>query len=178
MKTVIDRAPAFKMLCDRITTLHLKVLEIGMARDPAAFMSDGHSTFALAAAAREGNGVLVSIDADPDCLRLTKSLLGRGVRFVFGNAVNMLPFLRLEMFDVAYLDGMDWTPLSPDSERFHWDCFLQLHSKMKPGSWVAFDDVFDDMTYEGKGKMAIPWALDHGWTIKLPGYVTILEKRE
>ena len=65
--------------------------------------------------------------------------------------------------------------------KMHLECCQNLIHKFAPGAIICFDDVFDVITFEGKGKTAVPFLLDNGFVIeyfrKDPGML-ILKKED
>jgi hypothetical protein len=49
----------------------------------------------------------------------------------------------------------------------HYDAAYNVHQKIVSGGFISFDDVWLDKTntWQGKGKTAIPFLLDHGFII-------------
>lgn len=87
---------------------------------------------------------------------------------------------------ICYLDAFDivtnWTHKKETVEAYkkrnieitnqaaykmHYDAVINVYQKIVPGGFISFDDVWLDKTnaWQGKGKTAIPFLLEHGFIV-------------
>ena len=104
-------------------------------------------------------------------------------------------------FDFLYLDAFDYEKSCHPKQRrekydlvlnakitnencwkMHLTCCENILPNLSDSCLICFDDIFDENTFEGKGKLAIPFLLDNGFVVdyyqKSPGPPMMILKRE
>jgi len=171
------------------------LVEVGTVRrdleDPD-LPGDGNSTSIFAWYVKNYGGNLFACDIPEYSIRACKRTLER--QNLMTNKVTLverdgLSFLRdwggtseeyteFAIIHGLYIDGLDWydDERGRKSEEFHLEALKIADSYLLyKDSLVMFDDVFD-ISFTGKGKLAIPYALEHGYKIIHQGYQVVLRK--
>jgi hypothetical protein len=126
-----------------------------------------------------GAGDLTSVDIDPGNVATARGLLARWprVRVVESCSAAYLA-ARAEPVDVCYLDSHD-TYVPGHAEHALAEARAAAPLVSADGV-VVFDDTPPDGNggWHGKGRLAVPWLLDHGWAVEgVSGYQTVLTRR-
>ena len=81
--------------------------------------------------------------------------------------------------DLLYLDSMD---ASPDNyilaAHHHLDLFLAAENKIKEGTLILIDDIYNPITYAGKGYKLIPYLLNKKYKCIYRGYQFLFQVTE
>ncbi|MDD4985657.1 MAG: class I SAM-dependent methyltransferase [Dehalococcoidales bacterium] len=177
-ETMTKAVQALKLLDDPM------ILEVGRTRSSYAAETDGFSTIYFASLLNhEGKGKLVSVDIDRDteviCCAILNSIKQDAARVEFLNddALNVLPSLGREHFNLIYLDGMDCHENEQESAEWHLRCFGLAHPLLVSDGLLLVDDVMDTAQPQGKGKLVIPRAIELGYEILAKEYQWLLQKK-
>lgn len=154
------------------------IVETGTMRAEEDWSGAGLSTYLFGAYCYRHGGRLDSVDCDQaNCNfaeRWTRIFRG-SVRVHCDKSVTFLSSLPDESVDVLYHDSLD-TDLPGHAE----SCLEEVQAaqcKLHPRSIVALDDTpWSDGHFFGKGRLAVPWLLDHGWKIRHAGYQVVLTR--
>ena len=78
--------------------------------------------------------------------------------------------------DVLHLDSMD---TYDEGHAEHCLVYFQAETaNLHDNSIVAIDDTdYRDKSWHGLGRLAVPWALEHGWGILYSGHQTLLWRK-
>jgi hypothetical protein len=151
-----------------------KVVETGCQRALRDFGA-GMSTTTFNRAAWKLDWHFQSIDNDVRNLDLARSLVNH-TDFVHADSVQALQD-RACPIDGLYLDSLD-----TDSPGHAEHCLAEVQAalpKMFLGGAILIDDTFwDERTghWWGKGKLAVPFLVEHDWTIVEDGYQVLLKR--
>ncbi len=80
--------------------------------------------------------------------------------------------------DVLSLDVWDYTegPQAVISEEAHLKAFQTVENALSPKALVLIDDVYDTVTFKGKGRLVIPYLLQKGYKPLHLGYQCLFAK--
>jgi len=149
-------------------------VETGCIRAEEDWAGAGFATYLLGAYLQPLEGTLHSVDVDPEHCRFAREWTT-----VFEPAVQVHcsrgdDWLRSfdGRIDVLFLDSADTdVPGHADVCLSEFQAALpRLHER----SLVLIDDTPFDGGWRGKGRRAVPWALEHGWRILTAGYQVLL----
>jgi hypothetical protein len=161
---------------------NISVIEIGSERGTG-------STYKLAKLCKKMNWHFITVDADDKTASLAREIVHKvnlsfeahhelGEVFLNNYSGKNIGICYLDAFDIV----TDW-PHKPDAVaaykkrnveitnqaayKMHYDAAYNVHQKIVSGGFISFDDVWLDKTntWQGKGKTAIPFLLDHGFII-------------
>lgn len=162
--------PALDLLFDHV--FHPVIVEVGCQR---AFhhTHDGASTSLFSWYVNRYGGSLYSVDIDQGNVDLAKreiakmKLLGDNVRIVCADGIEFIKTFNRRI-DLLYLDA--WDQLGDDgalrlSEEKHLECFRAAEPLLGDGALILINDVKDAQTFEGKGRLLIPYLLQRGYRI-------------
>ena len=124
-----------------------------------------------------GNGHLISIDNNLEHLAVARQLLtrfGQAIELVHEDSVAWLRRNQRPM-DLLYLDSLD-----TEHPRHAEHCLEETMAAadgLNGTSLLLIDDTpWDSGGWKGKGRLAVPWLLEHGWRIVKSGYQVLLEQ--
>jgi len=156
------------------------VLEFGMTRLKGNWQGDGYSTIHWAYYVAENNGVLVSVDVDPQAIVTSLQIIkeheipANNIILTCADAFDFMKNVSLKKVDCLYLDCWDYlgTKEQKDqSAKNHYDLFLLCEKLLPVGSYVLIDDMFPNMeTAYGKGQLLIPYLLENKYKILWNAY--------
>ena len=156
---------------------HPLVMETGCIRSPEDWRGAGYSTFLLAAYVSRAGGELISVDNNSvhcEFARRATREFGQ-VTIECTDSVEFLQQWRRRI-DVLHLDSMD---TYDEGHAEH--CLAELQAataNLHDNSIVAIDDTdYRDKSWHGLGRLAVPWALEHGWGILYSGHQTLLWRK-
>lgn len=176
-----------------------QIAEIGSMRE----CTPKCSTVQLGKICKDRNWVLITVDMDPKCIAnakraLTKigcqfqTYLGKGEDWFNEQAANSVHAVYMDAFDIVcrpnhhssfrksryekFLDGAQIT--NEASYQMHLVCARACPSVVPVGGLVVFDDILDHNTWEGKGKLAIPFLIESGHfaIIEKPKHCVVMQK--
>jgi len=149
------------------------LIEIGTVRrlpnDPD-LPGDGNSTAIFAWYVKNYGGHITAVDISESSInncRITlnhQNVWNNNITLICEDGLKFLKKLKTPIHAI-YIDGLDWERNDPEkqklSEEFHLKALKLAEKNLVVGSVVMFDDVFD-FSFTGKGKLAIPYALNSG----------------
>lgn len=151
------------------------VVETGTIRAEEDWAGAGFFTYLAGAFLSQIGGTLHTVDINPNSCRFAKEWTA-----VFGETVQVhqqdsIQFLKeySGQIDVLFLDSLDTTePRHAEHALEELQAGLpKLHDK----SIIILDDTpWNAGAFTGKGAMAVPWLLKHGWVIGYAGYQVVL----
>jgi len=124
-----------------------------------------------------GSGRLISVDNDASRLATANRLL-KGftahVELIRDDSVRWLA-TNSQKIDLLYLDSLDVeNPMHAEH------CLAEVQAAVQSladESLILIDDTpWSRGGWVGKGRLAVPWLTDHGWTIGAAGYQVLLER--
>jgi Methyltransferase domain/Glycosyltransferase family 9 (heptosyltransferase) len=175
-----DRNLSFDLLLRAISERFVSpcVIETGCIRAEDDFAGAGFSTYVLGCYLHKNGGRLISIDNTVEhCAFATEwtKCFGCNVEIVQSDSIGWLRD-NAQTIDVLYLDSLD---LSVPSAAHH--CLGEVQAAfhcLHASSLIVLDDTcYRSGSYHGKGALAVPWLLEHGWEIIHSGYQTMLSPR-
>jgi hypothetical protein len=118
------------------------IVETGCARIKGNFEGDGQSTLIFDAIAGTVDGTVLSVDINPEAVRIAQAQVGSRTKVHCGDSVTWLARLRGKV-DLLYLDSFDFDFLNPWPSMAHHmqELTASLHL-LKPGALIAVDDNF------------------------------------
>lgn len=145
-------------------------VEVGCMRYPFESPQEGASTLYLARWCQQSNRKFISIDVEKDYLENARQLVteqGLSADFILGDGTATIASLSVPI-GLLYLDGSN----DPNETLLQ---FKAAETKLTTGAVVAIDDVQQVESYlAGKGELAIPYARERGWEVRLvttePGF--------
>ncbi len=150
----------------------LRIVEIGTIRGEGEAQSNGWSTVAFALfSERVKNCTVDSVDISLDACELSRNILnrydiGRYVNIICEDAISWITKQDNCSIDLLYIDGWDYhAGIEKISENSTLEFTKLAMEKLSSESIVVFDDNYSD-TFDGKGKLAIPFLINNGWKIK------------
>ncbi len=166
----------------KVTKEELSLIEIGSERGSG-------STLSLAKFAQSLGLKFITVDADEEVVvsarEIIKSIDQRfeahhqlGEVFLSNYPFNNIAVVYMDAFDIV----TDWphkqetidsykrrdVPLTNEMAwKMHLEASKAVHEKIIPGGLICFDDVWKDVNgqWQGKGKTAIPFLLEHGYKL-------------
>jgi hypothetical protein len=122
-------------------------------------------------------GKLIAVDNDASRLATARKLLeafGSRVELANHDSVRWLATNR-QKIDLLYLDSLDVEhPMHAEH------CLAEAQAAMQSlakDSFILIDDTpWSRGGWAGKGRLAIPWLINHGWRIIEAGYQVFLER--
>jgi hypothetical protein len=163
-----------------------RLLEVGTTREPHPGQD---STRSLAQWCLDHRWDFVTCDMDPQNTERARELFGAmGATFVAVNAKGE-DFIAAHhrAFDAVYLDAYDFDHGKHSETRqeryetflgsridqracelMHLEAMRGLRRAARSGCIVVIDDTWrslDGIEWLGKGPLAVPWAIDHGWDL-------------
>lgn len=179
----------------------IRMLEIGTTREP---LPTQDSTRILSEFCRDHGWHFTTCDMDPANTASAQAMFDKlGVPFTAVTAKGEEYVTDPNhVFEVVYLDAYDFDHGQHSEERqqryeehlgaridqqacevMHLEAMQGLTATAPPRCLVVIDDTWQDHDgrWLGKGPLAVPWALENGWTIKMPNYgyrAVALEKRK
>jgi len=172
-----------------------KLIEIGATRE---VKPDQNSTLKLCKFCNENNIKFISVDMDEKNVKQNDIILNKHKLKYESYIQKGEVFLQQydDVVDVIYLDAFDYdhgrhsiqrkqryetilkTKISNDAcFNMHLECAKEIQKKSKIGTIVCFDDIYNETTFEGKGKTAIPYLLNNGFEIQEYQPTTMILKR-
>ena len=163
------------------------IVEIGMTRTTGNWLGDGYSTPFFAYLVNVCLGELYSIDIDPDVRNTCKSILSEygldtdRVHLIVEDGISFLERWHDNMkkkIDLLYLDGWDYIegPQAIISEEAHLKAFQTIENELSSKALVLIDDVYDTVTFKGKGRLVIPYLLQKDYKPLYLGYQCLFSK--
>jgi hypothetical protein len=128
---------------------------------------------------QRGGGHLISIDNNPEHLAIARGLLDRFGQFIDLVHEDSVAWLRRNErpIDLLYLDSLDTD--HPRHAEHGLDETMAAAGGLNGTSLVLIDDTpWDSGGWKGKGRLAVPWLLAHGWRIVKAGYQVLLERTD
>ena len=183
IKPKYGRKLTMDIVADSLSHIHCPViLEIGMTRIKDNWLHDGYSTIFFSWIVNQYNGELYSIDINPNAIETCRQILEEHELFSDNvHLINQDALNYLDTFDkkinVLYLDGWDYTVTDPRartvedphinhiSETSHLVSLQKVEHLLVPGSMIIVDDVLNNSTFYGKGKLVIPYMIENGYEL-------------
>ena len=154
----------------------MTMVELGMTRNEN--LGDGHSTPLWAYIAIKTDSQLFSVDISIKSILVTKKLLQKyglynieHVHLVQQDARSFLKEFSERPIDFLYLDAWSYEPEERGkTEKEALLSFMRAENFFQKDSLILIDDVLDPESYLGKGKLVIPYAINHGYKCLHAGY--------
>jgi hypothetical protein len=153
------------------------IVETGTIRAEEDWPGAGFFTYLAGSYAHHRGGKLCSVDLSAEHVAFARQWTA-----VFGDAVqvtqqNSVAFLKssAEPIDLLYLDSLDAT------EPGHAEhCLRELETalpRLHERSLIVIDDTpWKHRAWAGKGALAAPWLLQHGWKLLYGGYQVVFSR--
>ena len=172
-----DRHRSFDILLQetarRFTTP--TIVETGTIRAEEDWSGAGFFTYLAGAFLSRFGGRLHSVDINPQNCRFARewtSVFGKTVTVHQDDSVRFLQRFT-EPIDVLFLDSLD-TDQPGHAEHAQKELQAAL-PKLHETSLIVLDDTpWNAGVFTGKGALAVPWLLNHGWQIVYAGYQVLL----
>lgn len=163
------------------------IVEVGMTRQEGNWQGDGYSTPLFAWYVEKNGGKFYSVDIDPEAVMISKKIMsyygieGKNTFLICADAFSFFSNSPVRKIDCLYLDVWDYIgdqEAKNDSAKKHLELFKMIYDGfcLSPNALVVIDDVFNQDTFEGKGKFVVPYMIDLGYEIVEKGYQIILRK--
>lgn len=157
-----------------------RIVETGCIRAEEDWAGAGFGTYILAAVAKWAGGSLDSVDITDSHVEFARKWVTPFASNASIHAADSLEFLasRREPIDLLYLDSMD-TDFPGHAEHCLREAELGA-TLLSPAGVLAIDDTAwrGGAEWAGKGRLAVPWLLEHGWRIVTAGYQVVMARRE
>lgn len=173
-----DRNRTWDVLFRQIARRYEKpnIVETGCIRSREDW-SAGNSTYLFGCYLDAKGGSLTSIDNDAGHLHFAGKELEQwanaDAKFVVSDSVEALKNYP-DAINVLYLDSMDCE--HPEHAEHGLKEIEAAFPRLRDDSIVVYDDTSWDGGLTGKGRLGVPWLLNHGWRIIDSGYQVILGK--
>jgi hypothetical protein len=154
------------------------ILETGTIRAEEDWAGAGFSTFLWGAFIDGmGRGQVHSVDINGTHCEFARNWCTPWRHCLSVHQTDSIDFIRGfgQPIDILYLDSMD-----TDQPEHAQHCLAELQAAMsylQPKSQILIDDTAWTGAWKGKGALAVPWALENGWRIKLAGYQCLLSRK-
>jgi hypothetical protein len=151
-------------------------VETGCIRAEEDWAGAGFATYLFAAYLQPLGGTLHSVDVNPESCRFAREWTAVFEPTVHVHCSRGENWIRNfdGRIDVLFLDSADTDV--PGHEDVCFSEFQAAQSKLHERSLVLIDDTPFAGEWHGKGRRAIPWALDNGWRILAAGYQVLLSR--
>ena len=153
------------------------IVETGTIRAEEDFGGAGFFTYLAGAFVQRHGGRLHSVDLTPQHVAFARdwtAVFGEAVSVHQGDSVSFLTNFPSPI-DVLYLDSLDTT--EPGHAQH---CQRELEAalpRLHDRSLICIDDTpWQTGAFTGKGAIAVPWLLEHGWQILYAGYQVVLTR--
>jgi len=172
MKPITGRNESFLevlKILEETYTQPIVIVETGCIRnvtDESKF-GDGWSTLNWEYYCKKTNSVTYVVDINEEHLSKSKQIVPESeyVRYTQQDSVEYLRKFDKKI-DLLFLDSYDYCGPEENIIACHnhsLNEILAAWDKLNPKCYVLIDDVFDDQ-WNGKGKLTIPYLLEHGFT--------------
>lgn len=177
----IDRNKTFQLVVDHLRSKETPVMvETGCVRSPDDFGGAGYSSYVIGAALRlHGKGSLTSVDLSGENCNFARECCAEfsSVQVVQAHSHDFLRGYNGPKMDVFYSDSLD-----ADQPGHAENCLTEIQmvqQHLADDALILIDDtVWSCGGWRGKGALAVPWLLSHGWVIVHAGYQALLRRRE
>lgn len=184
-----NRKVSFNKVLNHLDGIDSPVLvEIGQTRNYYNWNGDGYSTpLFIWYMNQRLDGHFYSIDIS-DNREVYKAIFGiwglrdgqeKGATILQEDGIKFLKEFEHKI-DFLYLDAWDYhttnIEMQTTSETMHLEAFKIAGSKLNIGAYILIDDILDQETYVGKGKLLIPYMLENGYKLIHKGYQFLFEK--
>jgi len=136
------------------------IVETGSLRKPDSYAGDGASTVLFDAFVNYHDGVVFTVDLNPNAVALVRKSCSGKVHAVCSDSVSFLHDLSTllvpQSVDLFYLDSLDFNPVDPFPSSFHHvKELLAVGKLLDAGTMVAIDDnvTSGDGKKVGKGAL-------------------------
>jgi hypothetical protein len=184
-----NRKVSFNKVLNHLDGIDSPVLvEIGQTRNYYNWNGDGYSTpLFIWYMNQRLDGHFYSIDIS-DNSEVYKAIFGiwglrdgqeKGATILQEDGIKFLKEFEHKI-DFLYLDAWDYhktnIQMQTTSETMHLEAFKIVEPKLNKGAYILIDDILDQETYVGKGKLLIPYMLDNGYELIHKGYQFLFKK--
>lgn len=158
---------------------HFRIVETGCQRSVDDWGAGGSTTTFAAFLDGWGAGELDSVDISPENLAIARQVVDSqkwGDR-VHLHLMDSRQYLqeRTEEIDLLYLDSLDAD--QPGHAEHCLEEFRAAERLLHKDSILMVDDCFFDTSWNGKGRLTVPFALANGWKVVASGYQVVLARR-
>jgi len=152
----------------------INIVETGTIRglSETSKMGDGWSSYHWGMYCNKTNSNLWCVDIDPNAIDHTKEVHKKYVQniSVEYHVKDSIKFLREfdKQIDFLFLDSYDYCGDEENIRKCHEHQLNEIkaaYPKLSDFAIILIDDVFNDETYDGKGKLSIPFLLENGFEI-------------
>jgi hypothetical protein len=171
----VDRHRSNEYLLTALSRPKPVMVETGCIRAEEDWGGAGFSTYFFGAAIERHGGRLHSVDFSPGHASFAEQWTRCFGSTVVVHVQHSHDFLRgwQGPIDVFLSDSAD-----VGTDGYQDSCLVECQlaaPHVQPDGLIAIDDcVWNDGTWTGKGALAVPWLLEHGWRILYSGYQTLL----
>jgi hypothetical protein len=181
-----NRKVSFNKVLNHLDNIENPIMvEIGQTRNYYNWNGDGYSTplFSWYISQRP-DGQFYSIDIS-DNSKIYEGIFGIwGIRKDRINILQQDGIKFLQEFenkiDFLYLDAWDYHKTNIEmqtiSETMHLEAFKIAELKLNENALILIDDILDQETLIGKGKLLIPYMIDNGYELIHKGYQFLFKK--
>jgi predicted O-methyltransferase YrrM len=176
MTTFVDRHRTFEAFLSRARRkARPLIVETGCIRSVEDW-SAGYATYWLGYFVHHHGGELHSIDLDPNCVAFARAWtagFGPSVRVHQAHSHDWLADYSGPPIDLLYLDSADvGTPQYQECSLREVELALP---HLAPDAVILLDDTcWKAGSFQGKGRLSVPWLLQRGWTVITGGYQVLL----
>lgn len=144
-----NRLPAFEFIVKELSQREdIFILETGTVRYAQDWMGTGCSTLLWDWLVQRKGGHVVSVDNNPDVIKICKPLVSDQVKLVESDSITYLrSFTSVKSYevDLLYLDSFDWSTSRHAASCLHHIGELAcIYERLKPGTLIAIDDCHSD----------------------------------
>jgi hypothetical protein len=148
----------------------ITIVETGSIRctNENSKFSDGWSTLNWEYYAKKTNSVVYVVDINQNNLGESKKIVPESefVKYFLDESVNFLKNFDKKI-DLLFLDSYDYSGDEENIKKCHNHSLNELFNawdKLNQKCFVLIDDVFND-SWDGKGKLSIPYLLENGFEL-------------
>lgn len=169
------RWSAFQLIADILIARSFSqptiIVETGCVRKPGNWGGDGQSTVVWSWLASQCDGLLYSVDINPENVE-TARRLSPSARITVGDSVDYLrDFHDAPSISLLYLDSFDYKVGDLASAEHHLRELQTIYDRLPADCVIAVDDCITPT--EGKGALVRQWLAERGNFPVLEGYVTV-----
>lgn len=176
----VDRNKSFdialKNICNKENPI---ILETGTIRSEEDWGGAGNSTILFSHFLKHlGKGEFTSVDLNDKNVEFAKkwtSQYGEVVKIIKSHSHKFLRDYNGPKIDLFFSDSMDADMFGHDVNCL--DEIKLVLPHLKENAQILIDDtVYNKKVWVGKGSLAVPYLLDHGWKLLYSGYQSLLTR--
>jgi hypothetical protein len=151
-------------------TSPINIVETGCIRsiNPNSKFGDGWSTINWEYYAKNTNSRVFVVDISQDNIGNAKQIVPESeyVKYTVSDSIEYLKNFD-KTIDVLYLDSYDYSGTEENIARCHNHSLNEVKAawdKLNPHCYILIDDVYNE-TFDGKGKLSIPYLMENGFEL-------------